>query len=227
MFIGIALLIAVGLALVVGSGAGSLFGLSQDQTAQALPLVLIGIVLAASVFVRRYKFSEMVTGALMWVGIFAVAMIAYAYRDDLQLVAGRVMGEFAPSAAVVDSSAGTASFRRGRGGHFELETSVNGADISMIFDTGASAVVLTHDDARRAGLDVDALTYNVRVSTANGTGRAASVRLDSIDVGGITRARVRAFVTEPGALEQSLLGMTFLETLESYSVSGSTLQMTN
>lgn len=227
IFIGIALLIAVGLALVVGSGAGSLLGLTQDQTAQALPLVLIGIIVAASVLVRRYRFSELVSGALMWVGIFGVAMIAYAYRDDLQVVAGRVLGELAPSVAVVDSSGGTATFRRGRGGHFEVGTAVNGAGIDMIFDTGASAVVLTNEDAGRAGIDTSNLTYDVRVSTANGTGRAARVTLASLDIGGIKRSRVRAFIAEPGALEQSLLGLTFLETLESYSVTGNTLQLTD
>ena len=227
IFIGIALLIAVGLALVVGSGAGSLFGLNTDQTAQALPLVLIGIIVAASLLVRRYRLSELVTGALMWVGIFAVAMIAYTYRDDLQVVAGRVMGELSPAVAVVDSSSGTATFRRGRGGHFELETTVNGVGVEMIFDTGASAVVLSDGDAQRAGIDTANLDYDVRVSTANGTGRAALVRLDAIDVGGIRRSRVRAFVAEPGALEQSLLGMTFLETLESYTVTGNSLQLTD
>jgi aspartyl protease family protein len=63
------------------------------------------------------------------------------------------------------------------------------------------------------------------VTTANGTGRAAVVTLDRIEVGGIVRSRVPAFVAERGALQGSLLGMTFLETLSRYSVSGNKLEL--
>src|SRR5690606_28907003 len=118
----------------------------------------------------------------LWVGIFAVALVGYAYRDDLWIIADRVRGELAPGAAVVNPETGTVSFRRGRGGHFIIEAHINGAPTRLIFDTGASAVVLTPDDARAAGIDPDSLRYAVAVSTANGTGRAAVVRLDSIDI---------------------------------------------
>jgi aspartyl protease family protein len=102
---------------------------------------------------------------------------------------------------------------------------INGADIRTIFDTGASAVVLTSADAQRAGIDLDTLRFNVPVSTANGTGRAAVVELDTVEVGGIVRRNVRAFVAERGALEASLLGMSFLETLTRYSVSANSLEL--
>lgn len=69
------------------------------------------------------------------------------------------------------------------------------------------------------------LAFTIPVSTANGTGRAARVRLDRIEVGGIVRERVVAFVTESGALETSLLGMTFLETLSRYSVTQNSLEL--
>jgi aspartyl protease family protein len=44
-------------------------------------------------------------------------------------------------------------------------------------------------------------------------------------VGGIVRQRVVAFVTEQDALETSLLGMTFLETLSRYSVTQNSLEL--
>ena len=91
--------------------------------------------------------------------------------------------------------------------------------------TGASAVVLTQSDAERIGLATDALDYSVPVSTANGTGRAATVTLDRVEVGGIVRNNIRAFVAERGALDGSLLGMTFLSTLSRYSVTGDKLEL--
>lgn len=225
LFIGVALLIAVGLAFAISADAGSLVGLTQDQTGQLVPLLLILLVVAGGMFSRRRRFGELFGGIALWVAIFGVVLVAYAYRYDLMGVFDRVTGELRPGVAVVDAEQGVATFRRGMGGHFEVQAHINGEVIPMIFDTGASAVVLTTGDARKAGIDVDGLRYDVAVSTANGTGRAAAVRLDEMEVGGISRNRVRAFVAEDGALDTSLLGLTFLETLRQYSVTSNALEL--
>lgn len=227
LFVGFALLISVGIALLIGADAGSIVGLSQAQTGQLLPLVIIVVFLASALVTRRVRFSQMVGSLVLWAGIFGVAMIGYSYRDDLQGAAARVFGELMPGAATIDRERGTATFRVGRDGHYQIATRINGAEVSTIFDTGASAVVLTEADARAAGIDVDTLRYNISVSTANGTGKAAQVTLDEIEVGGIVRNRIRAFVAEEKALEQSLLGMSFLRTLSRYAVSSSELELTD
>jgi aspartyl protease family protein len=225
LFIGVALAIAIGLALLISADAGSLVGLTQEQTGALVPLVVILIVFAAGMFARRRKFSELFGNLALWAGIFGIALAGYAYRDDLSGVAARVFGELMPGVAVVDEEAGTVTFRSGRDGHFLVTARINGADVRTIFDTGASAVVLTSADARAAGIDTSALRFEVPVSTANGTGRAAVVRLDRIEIGGIVRNNVRAFVAEAAALNTSLLGMTFLETLTRYSVSANSLEL--
>lgn len=225
IFIGVALLVAAGLALMISADAGSLIGLTPQQTGQLVPLVIILIVIAGGMFSRRRRFAELFGGLVLWVGIFGVAIVGYTLRDDIQGLAGRVFGELAPGIAVVDANAGTATFRRGMGGHFEVRANINGASVPLIFDTGASAVVLTAEDARKAGIDTDALRYTVSVSTANGKGKAAAVKLDNINVGGIERQGVRAFVAEEDALDTSLLGMTFLETLKRYAVSSNSLEL--
>lgn len=225
LFIGFAILIVIGLTLLISADAGSLVGLTQEQFGQLIPLVILLIVIAGGLFSRRYKFSELFGNLVLWAGIFGVVIVGYAYRDDLQLVASRVFGELMPGAAVVDEARGVATFRGGRDGHFAINAEINGAEIRTIFDTGASAVVLTQGDAQDAGIDTSALEYDIRVSTANGTGRAAGVLLDRIEVGGIVRNNVRAFVAERGALETSLLGMSFLSTLSGYSVSGNSLEL--
>lgn len=224
-FIGIALIIAAGIVLLISADVGSMVGLNQMQTAQLVPLLVLLIIFAGGLFTRRHRASELVGGLLLWVGLFGVAMVTYAYRDELLGVVGRVAGELQPGVALVDSEAGTAVFRRGMGGHFEVNATINGHTTPMIFDTGASAVVLTIADAEAAGLNVEGLRYTVPVSTANGQGLAARTRLDSIEVGGILRQNLTAFVTEPGALETSLLGMTFLETLSRYSVTQNSLEL--
>jgi len=226
LFIGVAILAAIGLALLIVSDAGSLIGLTQNEFGRMIPLVFILLVVAAGVFSRqRHRLGELLGNLVLWAGIFGVVLIGYAYRDDLSGVASRVFGELMPGSAVVDSAHGTATFRSGLDGHFTINAEVNGAVVRTIFDTGASAVVLTHADAVKAGIDTDTLAYNISVQTANGTGRAAGITLDTLEVGGITRNRVRAFVAERGALDTSLLGMSFLGTLSRYAVSGNSLEL--
>lgn len=227
LFVGVAILIAIGLALLVSADAGAWLGLSQAQFGQLIPLVILAVIFAAGAFSQRQRFSTIVGNFAIWAGLFVVLLVGYTYREDLVDVANRVVGELSPSTAIIDSTNGTATFRRGLDGHFTVAAEVNGTRMPLMFDTGASAVVLSYRDAGRAGVPVDALSFTMPVMTANGTGRAALVTLDRIEIGGISRRNVRAFVAEDGALQGSLLGMSFLETLSSYRVAGSRLELTD
>lgn len=220
-----ALLIAGLLALIISADAGSIIGLSETQTGQLVPMVLILILVAGGAFGRRQKISEIFSNALAWVAIFGIAIVGYTYRDNLTNVADSVFGELVPGRTVIASEGGTVSVRRTIGGSFHLRGDINGASTRLIFDTGASTVVLTQDDARRAGIVLSSLRYSIPVQTANGTGRAAMVRLTEISIGTIVRRNVSAFIVQENALETSLLGMSFLETLSGYSVTGSTLEL--
>ena len=225
IFIGIAIVVSVGLALLISADAGSLVGLTQMQTAQLLPLLAILIIVAGGAFGRRHRARELLGGIALWAAIFAVAIGGYAYRDEITGVAARIMGELQPGVALVDAERGSATFRRDLGGHFEINATINGHETPMVFDTGATAVVLTMADAKSAGIDTKSLRFTIPVATANGTGQAARVRVDRIVVGGIVRENIVAFVTEAAALDTSLLGMTFLETLSRYSVTQNALEL--
>ena len=116
------------------------------------------------------------------------------------------------------SEAGKSSINRRLSGEFAIAGRVNSARVTFLFDTGASAVVLTADDARRAGVETSRLVFDVPVATANGAAMAAETRLDQIAVGPIVMRNVPAMVARRGALDESLLGMSFLERLKSYTV---------
>jgi aspartyl protease family protein len=225
LFVGVALLVAAGIALLISADAGALVGLTQTQTGQLVPLVILAIVFAAGAFSRRQKLSTIAGNFLIWAGLFVTALVGYTYREELKGVAASVFGELSPTSAIVDSTNGTASFRRGFDGHFTVAATVNGSALPLLFDTGASAVVLSYNDAQRAGVDVKGLSFTMPVMTANGTGRAADIVLDHIEIGGISRRNIRAFVAEAGALQGSLLGMSFLQTLSRYSVAGDRLEL--
>lgn len=225
LFVAFAILITVGLAIAISADAGAVFGLTQAQTASAIPLVVIGTLVASALVGRRHKLGEIVSGFIVWIAIGGVLVLGYTYRGDLQRMGQRVVGALQPGVAIVDPQTGNVHVSRSFGGSFRIDSTVNGVAIPMIFDTGASAVVLSLRDAQASGVDTSALIYSVPVQTANGEGRAAPIRLKQIEVGNIVRRNIRAFVVEDNALDTSLLGMTFLETLSRYTVSQDSLEL--
>ena len=130
----------------------------------------------------------------------------------------------APPAPAMRQGTGGEHVIRASNGQFFTDGYVNSSHARFLVDTGASAVALTPDDARAAGLDPGFLVFDVRVSTANGEGRAARVTLDALSVGPITERNVLALVVEDG-LEISLLGMTFLQRLQAFEASADTLTL--
>ena len=124
-------------------------------------------------------------------------------------------------------SPGTVSvmIRRNADGIFLTHGQINGADASLLFDTGASIVMVKPTDAERAGIDVKNLTFNVPVQTANGTVYAAPVRIRSVAVGLLKVEDVEGLVASPGSLNENLLGMNFLRRLASYDLAGDFLTL--
>ncbi|HXE68148.1 MAG TPA: TIGR02281 family clan AA aspartic protease [Hyphomicrobiaceae bacterium] len=104
--------------------------------------------------------------------------------------------------------------RAGAFGHYRAQAEINGRPVEVLVDSGASLVVLSHEDAERAGLRPRAQDYTQRVSTANGVTRVAPMLLDRVSIGDISVHNVEAAIGEPGKLGQSLLGMTFLGRLQ-------------
>jgi aspartyl protease family protein len=169
----------------------------------------------------RERFSQAITAALLWVVVGLVLVVAYSYRFELHEVADRVLVVLVPGHVV--SHGRSVEIGRGNGGDFAVNAQINGARIAMVLDTGASSVVLTRDDAKAAGLPLEVLKYTVNIDTANGRARAAPVTLDRIAIGGLVERSVEALVAQPGQLKMSLLGMSFLNRLQSWQVSGDRL----
>jgi aspartyl protease family protein len=98
-------------------------------------------------------------------------------------------------------------------GHFTTVGVVNGVSLQFLVDTGATSVVLSSADARRAGVNYLGGT-RVFTQTANGVVPVYSVKLDSLRIGEITLNNVDASVIEGDKLPIALLGMSFLNRME-------------
>jgi aspartyl protease family protein len=222
------LLIGLGLAMVVliaRHDEGTVAGLAAGDFGSLVYNLALIVFLGGAVLVMfRERFSHALEAALFWVVIGLVLVVGYTYRGELRTVADRVMSELIPGRAA-SRSARTVEIVRGRAGDFQVAAQVNGARVAMVLDTGATAVVLTQEAAKAAGLPLEVLNYNVNVDTANGRTRAAAVTLDRLTVGGVTERSVPALIAQPGLLRTSLLGMSFLNRLESWEVRGDKLVM--
>jgi aspartyl protease family protein len=104
----------------------------------------------------------------------------------------------------------TVKLEAGRGGHFQVDARVDGRNIDFVVDTGASKVVLRESSAAKLGIFPRPSEYTGRSSTANGVAAYAPVRLNRVDVNGISVYDVDAAVMPDSALHENLLGMTFL-----------------
>jgi aspartyl protease family protein len=194
-----------------------------DMSSATVRLVILAVAIMVAVTMFRGRFSQAIKFILIWIAIALALAVGYTYRFELREVADRVMAEFVPGHAATRGR--MVEIARGQGGNFTVVTQVNNARVSMIFDTGASSVVLTQEAAKAAGLPLEVLSYTVPVETANGRTRAAPVTLQTVGVGGIVERDVAALIAQPGQLRQSLLGMSFLNRLEGWEVRGDRLVM--
>ncbi|MFO1046699.1 MAG: TIGR02281 family clan AA aspartic protease [Geminicoccaceae bacterium] len=116
------------------------------------------------------------------------------------------------------------ALRRDARGHYRVSAQVDGLPIEFVVDTGASDVVLSPADAARLGFRPGQLRFTGRASTANGTVALAPVTLREVRIGQLSRRGVAAVVN--GAdMPVSLLGMSFLSSLERWEAQGDRLML--
>ncbi len=108
--------------------------------------------------------------------------------------------------------------QRGQGGEFKLKAKINGVSAPMVVDTGATLVVLTQETAKAVGVPLEMLDYNVDLETAGGHTKAARLTLDRLAIGNLVERSVPALIVPQGRMKTNLLGMSFLDRLESFEV---------
>ncbi|HEY2535007.1 MAG TPA: TIGR02281 family clan AA aspartic protease [Xanthobacteraceae bacterium] len=217
----VALLIAI-FAVIAQRNTGMVGPLSlRDFSSLVYKVALLLFVFGAVLTVFHGRSKQALTAAVLW-GVVGLLLIAgYSYRFELREAGDRVLAELVPGHVI--SHGRTVEVARTSGGDFAISAQINGVRVPMILDTGASSVVLSRDDAKAVGLPLEVLAYTVIIETANGRTRAAPVTLDRIAIGGLLERSVEALVAQPGQLRTSLLGMSFLNRLQSWEVSGDRL----
>ncbi|WP_420012226.1 retropepsin-like aspartic protease family protein [Tateyamaria sp.] len=191
--------------------------MSSDSIAQLIYLGTFALVLGGGfLLTSKLKLGQTLQMASIWVLIFVGAIGAVGIWGDIQ-------DDLFPHQTRFDDT-GQIIVPRSGDGHYYLTLDLNGTPTAFMVDTGATDMVLTQADAAAAGLNPETLNYFGRAFTANGEVRTAPVRLDTVAIGNIEDRDVPAVVNN-GQMEQSLLGMGYLQRWGRIEISGNELTL--
>ena len=109
--------------------------------------------------------------------------------------------------------------QRNRFGHYVTSGTINGQPVTFMLDTGATGVAIPEPVAQRLKIP-RGRAY--RTQTANGLSTSYAATLDSVAVGDIELRNVQAGIAPGLAMEEILLGMSFLKHIE-FTQRGNTL----
>lgn len=203
---------------MTGENSAYISRMNGDDTARLLYLVLLGCAVVGWFFAQnRNSWGKNAQYAVVWGLIFIGVIAAVGLWGDIRNTVSP--GQF------TTVGENQVELQRDLDGHYYVTAEVNGRPVDFVIDTGATLIVLTQDDAARVGLDTNDLAFVGRSNTANGMVTTAPVRLDSFVIGPIEDRGIAASVNG-GELDQSLLGMSYLERFTSVEIRNGRLILT-
>lgn len=181
----------------------------------AIYYIVIIVALASSLIAMRIPMGKALRMMLAWVAIFGLGFVLFSFRSEFSSIGQRLRAE-ATGTPIQEGEA--LRIPISDDGHFWVTAKLNGQDVRLMVDSGASITTVSRNIAESAGMPTDG--YKGVVSTANGdvtvTRSWAHVRLGSID-----RPELTVHINEQD--DVNLLGMNFLSSLNSWRVEGNYL----
>ena len=220
----LALLLAGGVALwILADLFPGRLSSDEDRAYLAQSVVVLALLAGGLAFFRRTTLGAALRNLAIWAGIALALVLGFTFQEELRHTATRVRAELLPSyplTAAANELVVTAS----ADGQFHIVGEANGTKVDFLIDTGASDIVLAPADARRVGIDTNALHFTRIYRTANGLGRGASFTLPSLSIGPIERSNVPISINQ-SETSDSLLGMSFFAGLTSFEIRGRKLYL--
>lgn len=108
-------------------------------------------------------------------------------------------------------------------GHFRGKFKANGRAIEAMIDTGATYVTINTSTARQLGIRTKPSDFIHIANTANGQTKAAYATIKKLEIGSISVRNVESFILDDKSLSSSLIGMSFISQLSSFSVENAQL----
>lgn len=190
--------------------------MSNGQGPQILYFVILLVMVGSSLAAMRIPMGKALKLALLWVAIFGLGFLIFAFRGEITGLGTRLRAE-ATGAAIADGN--ELRIPIGDDGHFHVDATVNGQPVRFMVDSGASTTTISTADARKAGMEFG--SRRAVVNTANGPTQVIQSYANRLDIGPISRTDFPVDISQQD--DMNLLGMNFLSTLQGWRVEGTYL----
>ena len=186
-----------------------MFNLTQGEWTNLIYSILLLSMMISSMFIRSTtdngkKFKNLA----IWLVIILVVALLYNNRF--------LFKNFVPYQAY-DTGNNELKITKSNDNHFYIAINIDNKKVLFLIDTGATTTTLTLNDAKKLGIDIDRLNFNIPLNTANGVSFGASTEVYNIKIGDFTIDSMWVIVSKD--LDgKSLLGMNFLNKLNGYNI---------
>ncbi len=141
------------------------------------------------------------------------AVIEIDGEREVLTLSGRIAATFS------QAEVAEVRIQRGADSHYSVWGTINGRNVEMLVDTGASAVAMNSGQARRLGIDYENGQPGI-ATTASGRVDTRIVTLNRVSIGNISVDNVSAVVIEGDYPPRILLGNSLLSRIEMSEESG-------
>ncbi len=186
-----------------------------DNFSRLIYLLIIAVLISSRIL-RKSNLGFILKNIALWSLIIASITLLHNNRFNFINIKNNIISSFSPSQPIMAEN--KVILTKDLDGHFHVKGQIDDKPVKFMIDTGASNIVLNRQAAERIGINLKELNFNQITKTANGTGSMASIRLKKIAIGNIILYDIPATVNSSN-MDESLLGMDFLNHLSSFSVS--------
>jgi aspartyl protease family protein len=189
-----------------------------DDNARLIYGLIVVMLLVGSLAARRLPMKQYMKMILAWIAIFAVGFIIMSFRPEMKMAWNRITGELtgAPRQTVEGDEI---RLVRQDDGHFWLRAELNGYQADLLVDSGATTTAINGDTARAAKLVLDPADESVELNTANGVIKARTATVKALTVGELSIDDHDVVVSD-GFGDTNVVGMNFLDSFDSWNVTG-------
>jgi len=178
--------------------------------------VICILLLVSSLAARRLPLGYVAKAGLAWIAIFAALFAMFSFRFEFIGIWERVKADISGTAGQ-NISGEAIELRRQDDGHYWLMVDINGKPVRFMVDSGATMTAINATTAREAGVSADG--YPIILSTANGRVAAKRGNVASLAIGP-HRMENHSVVVSESFGDVNLLGMNFLNNMQSWRVEG-------
>ena len=149
----ILVLLAALAALLMVPSEKPIFGMSHSAFGGASlgAAMLVFLTASGALRIGPSAIARVVGSALIWALVIVLLAEVYTYRSEFADIGARMLEDLIPSEPTVGQG-GEVIIKSRFGGEFVVPAKVNDRPVSFVFDTGATNVVLTAEDAAASAL---------------------------------------------------------------------------